>query len=313
MRDIATARVEDLIGPVAGAEPAVRPIPLPNGARVAFTIQVALEAWTGATISGPTLPIGPDGEPSLDWATVSTQLYGPRTGAARLMRTIDERGLRACIHLSALVAERWPDLVAGMANKGHEIVGHGYRQDERMGNLDEQRDLEVVRRCTRIIEAVTGQPPVGWSSHGSRRGPYTVLSLLKEGYIYTRDFRDSDIPYVAAQLGDRRLLAMTRTDEINDMFIVTHHGGSPSVYVEYFKRAFDQLYAEGETEPKVMTCVAHSTIFGRPWGASALAECLDYAAQFEGVWQTTGREVAEYYLAQLPALAAPEVVAAGAR
>ena len=58
-----------------------------------------------------------------------------------------------------------------------------------------------------------------------------------------------------------------------------------------------------------MTCVAHSTIFGRPWGASALAECLDYAAQFEGVWQTTGREVAEYYLAQLPALAAPEVVA----
>ena len=47
-----------------------------------------------------------------------------------------------------------------------------------MGNLDEQRDLEVVRRCTRIIEAVTGQPPVGWSSHGSRRGPYTVLSLL---------------------------------------------------------------------------------------------------------------------------------------
>jgi peptidoglycan/xylan/chitin deacetylase (PgdA/CDA1 family) len=312
MQDVSNATLDDVVGPVAGAEPTIRPIPLPNGARMAFTIQVALEAWSGATISGPRLPVGPEGRPDLDWATISTQLYGPRTGAARLMRVIDERGMRACIHLSALVAERWPDLVAGIASTGHEVVGHGYRQDERMDGLGEQRDLEVVRRCAEIIEDVTGQRPVGWSSHGSRRGPYTVLNLLKEGYIYTRDFRDSDTPYVAAQLADRRLLAMTRTDEINDMFLVTHHGGAPSVYVEYFKRAFDQLYAEGATEPKVMTCVAHATIFGRPWGASALAECLDYVRQFEGVWQATGREVAEYYLAQLPPLAAGEALPATA-
>jgi peptidoglycan/xylan/chitin deacetylase (PgdA/CDA1 family) len=301
MQDVSNATLDDLVGPVIGDEPDIRAIPLPGGARVAFTIQVALEAWAGATVRGTTLPTPPDGQGALDWATISTQLYGPRTGAARLMRTIEERGFRACIHLSALVAERWPELVAGMAERGHEIVGHGYRQDERMATLDEQRDLEVVRRCAEIIAAVTGQRPVGWSSHGSRRGNYTVLSLLKEGYIYTRDFRDADLPYVAAQLGDRRLLAMTRTDEINDMFVVTNHGAPPSMYVEYFKRAFDQLYAEGASEPKVMTCVAHATVFGRPWGASALAECLDYVKQFDGVWSATGREIAEHYLASLPA------------
>lgn len=311
MADLASSRVDDLIGPVAGSEPAIRAIPLPNGARVAFTIQVALEAWSGATVTGPTLPVGPDGQSSTDWATISTQLYGPRTGAARLMRTIEDRDMRACIHLSALVAERWPDLVAGIASRGHEIVGHGYRQDERMASLGEERDLDVVRQCAEIIDSVTGQRPVGWSSHGSRRGIYTVLSLLKEGYTYTRDFRDADIPYVAAQLGDRRLLAMTRTDEINDMFIVTNHGGTPSMYVEYFKRAFDQLYAEGATEPKVMTCVAHATVFGRPWGASALGECLDYVRQFDGVWHATGREVADYYLANLPMLEAREAAGVG--
>jgi peptidoglycan/xylan/chitin deacetylase (PgdA/CDA1 family) len=218
------------------------------------------------------------------------------------MRTIDERGERACIHLSALVAERWPELVAGIARNGHEMVGHGYRQDERMGTMDEQKDLEVVRRCAEIIESVAGERPVGWSSHGSRRGNYTVLSLLKEGYIYTRDFRDADIPYVVAQLGDRRLLAMTRTDEINDMFTVNSHGNAPGVYIEFFKRAFDQLYAEGATEPKVMTCVAHPTVFGRPWGASVLAECLDYVKGFDKVWHATGREVAEHYLNNLPAV-----------
>jgi hypothetical protein len=64
--DIARARVGDLIGPVTGAEPDVRAIPLPNGARVAFTIQVALEAWSGATISGATLPASSDGQTAVD-------------------------------------------------------------------------------------------------------------------------------------------------------------------------------------------------------------------------------------------------------
>ena len=295
-----SARVEDLVGPVTGEEPTIRAIPLPNGARVAFTIQVALEAWSGATVTGPMLPVGPDGQSSVDWATISTQLYGPRTGAARLMRTIEDRDMRACIHLSALVAERWPDLVAGIAGRGHEIVGHGYRHDERMGSLGEERDLAVVRQCAEIVESVTGQRPVGWSSHGSRRGNYTVLSLLKEGYTYTRDFRDADLPYVAAQLGERRLLAMPRTDEINDLPIMGFKGLPPSVYVEYFKRAFDQLYAEGERQPQAMTCVTHAYVAGKPWGASAVAECLKHVRAHDKVWVATGREVAQHYLDNLP-------------
>jgi hypothetical protein len=131
-----------------------------------------------------------------------------------------------------------------------------------------------------------------------------VLSLIKEGYTYTRDFRDADVPYVVAQLGDRRLLAMVRTDEINDLPI--SRIGPPSMFVEYFKRNFDQLYAEGERgDPKVMTCVTHATVFGRPWGATALAECLKYAQSFDKVWLTTGREIADHYLQHLPMLPKP--------
>ncbi|HEX6512748.1 MAG TPA: polysaccharide deacetylase family protein [Chloroflexota bacterium] len=278
--------MDELRGPVAGGEPLIRAIPLPNGARLAFTIQVALEAWAGA-----------DEKP--DWTTISSQLYGPRTGMARLAGAIEEQGFRACVHISGLLAERWPELVAGLARNGHEIVGHGWAQDQPMAAMDEQEDLLVVRRCAEIIDEVTGQRPAGWSSHGSRRGDFTVLSLLKEGYLYTRDFRDADLPYVVAQLGDRRLLAMPRTDKINDLPVMHRHGHPPSVYVEYFKRAFDQLYAEGEKEPTVMTCVTHAYVSGKPWGASAVAECLKHVAGHDRVWMATGREVAEFYLAQL--------------
>src|SRR5687767_11021680 len=59
-------RVTDLVGPVVGDEPVFRAIPLPNGARMAFTIQIALEAWSGATVTGSVLPAGAE---SVDWAT----------------------------------------------------------------------------------------------------------------------------------------------------------------------------------------------------------------------------------------------------
>jgi allantoinase len=279
----------ELLGPVNGDDPMFRRVQLPNGARMAFTIQVALEAWA-------------ESEPP-DWTVRSAHLYGPRTGMARLTEAIERHGFRACVHISGLLAERWPDLVAGLHRGGHEIVGHGWAQDQAMAAMGEEEDLLVVRRCAEIIEQVTGVRPAGWSSHGSRRGDYTVLSLLKEGYLYTRDFRDADLPYVAAQLGERRLLAMPRTDEINDLPISQRHGLPPSVYVELFKRSFDQLYAEGAVNPTCMTCVTHAYVSGKPWGASAIAECLAYVKEHKDVWLATGREVADHYLARLPTLA----------
>lgn len=290
--------MEQVSGPVNGGEPELRAIPLPNGARVAFTIQVALEAWSGSRPAA-TMPEEAVRRGVPDYATMSAQLYGPRTGMRRLAETIEDQGFRSCVHISGLVAERWPKLIAELARNGHEMVGHGWAQDDPMAAMDEAKDRDVVRRCAEVIHDVTGQRPAGWSSHGSRRGEFTVKSLLQEGYFYTRDFRDADVPYVVAQLGDKRLLAMPRTDEINDLPISSRHGLPPSVFVEYFKRAFDQLYKEGEKEPKVMTCVTHAYVTGKPWGASAFAECLSHVRSHDKVWSATGREVAEYYLKEL--------------
>lgn len=285
-------------GPVVGGEPAPRHLSLPNGARVAVTVQLAFEAWVGKGYGMNILGSGLSKEALdmglPDFATLSWQHYGGRTGIWRLMRVLDKVGVAASCSVSGRAAEVWPDAVKSLTQAGHEVVGHGYAQDERMEAMDEATDLDVVTRCTDILESVSGQRPVGWSSHGSRRGPFTVLSLLKNGYIYTNDFRDSDLPYVVAQAGDARLWSLPRTDEINDMYLLRQHGQPPGTYVDYFKRAVDQIEEEGSTEPKVVACVAHATIIGRPWGASALRECLEYANSRDGVWVCTRRELAEH-------------------
>lgn len=302
MSEFDSMSIDDLRGPVTGEEPVITPVSLPGDARVAITVQLALEAWAGTNTTGNALgsPLSAEaiarGVP--DYATISSQEYGGRTGIWRILSVLKELGVHAACSTSTLVAERWPDAVKALAAEGHEIVGHGYSQDRAMSSMDEAEDFDVVSGSVKTFQEVAGQRPVGWSSHGSRRGSHTVLNMLKCGYTYTNDFRDADLPYVVATLGDRKLVSLPRTDEINDMFLIRRTGNPPGAYVEYFKRAFDRLYKEGQTTPKVLTCVAHATLIGRPWGASALAECIEYAQSFPGVWIATRREVAENFLSR---------------
>lgn len=296
--------LKGLRGSVLGGEPDLKSIPLPNDARVAVSVQLAFEAWSGTIVpssnvvgTGLSQEAVSKGVP--DYASLSWQDYGGRSGMWRILRVLAKSGVHASCSVSALAAEKWPKLVAAIANEGHEIVGHGYSQERKMSDMDEVEDLDVISRSTEILESVSGQRPVGWSSHGSRRGIYTVLNLLRNDYLYTNDFRDGDVPYVVAGLDDRKLIALPRSDEINDSFLIRSHGATPSAFVDYFKRSLDQLYEEGSDSPKAMTCVVHGVIFGRPWGGTALTECLEYAKQLDGVWLCTRRELAEHSMALL--------------
>lgn len=296
-------REKGIQGPVIGEEPKLKSIPFPNGAFVAVTVQLALEAWSENVASGSVLGTSLSqkaierGIP--DFATTSWQDYGGRTGMWRILDVLNSHGVSASCSISALAAQKWPELVKTIAQSGHEVVGHGFSQDSPMVEMDENEDLEVVTKSTKILEEVSGQRPVGWSSHGSRRGVYTVLSLMKNGYLYTNDFRDSDVPYVVAEMGEKRLMSLPRTDEINDFFLIRQHGASPSTYVDYFKRGLMQLHSEGSRNPKVLTCVAHGVLLGRPWGGSALAECLEYATRLDNVWLCTRKELAEWALTKI--------------
>ena len=47
-------------------------------------------------------------------------------------------------------------------------------------------------------------------------------------------------------------------------------------FYQYLKDAFDVLYAEGETEPKMLSIGMHCRILGRPGRFKALQKFLDY-------------------------------------
>lgn len=273
----------------------------PEGARVAVNVHLVLEQWSGVPREAgvrvtPGFPRELLEAGQRDWATESWQDYGGQAGFYRLMDVLDEYGVKGSASISGLAAETWPELVREFVAAGHEAAGHAYNQNTRMYQMSPDEERADVRRCVEVLTRVAGVRPIGWGSPGGQRSELTPAILLDEGFLWSQDFRDDDVPYVALERDGRQLIAMPNTFEINDMVQMGRYGNPPSAYVETFCRSFDRLYKEGERAPKLLTAILHATHYGRPFGAWALEECLRYARQFPKVWIAQRREVAQWYL-----------------
>jgi allantoinase len=66
-------------------------------------------------------------------------------------------------------------------------------------------------------------------------------------------------------------------------------------FFEYLKDAFDVLYAEGTTSPKMLSIGMHCRILGRPARFKALQRFLDYVQNHDRVWICTRQQIAEHW------------------
>ena len=66
-------------------------------------------------------------------------------------------------------------------------------------------------------------------------------------------------------------------------------------FYQYLKDAFDVLYAEGETAPKMLSIGMHCRILGRPGRFKALQRFLDYIQNHDKVWICRRGDIAEHW------------------
>ncbi|MBI4278136.1 MAG: polysaccharide deacetylase family protein [Armatimonadetes bacterium] len=277
------------------------PLQWPGGARIAVLPQLVFELWSGDTVESGRSQIPGLTEEDVrlgrpDLLGRSWQAYGGKVGVGRILDLIQHHGVPASGFFNALAVERHPDFARAWVAAGHEIVAHSYAQDNRVFRMAAAEERENLRRCVDGIESVTGQRPVGWVSPGGQRSENTAALLLDHGFLYSCDYKDDDVPYIAEVINGRRLVALPKPYDINDWTIYARGHNPPSAYVEFFCRAFDILYEEGSASPKMINVTVHAPLYGRPMGASAFEECLRYAQEFSGVWFATGRQVVEWWL-----------------
>lgn len=285
----------------------------PGGARIA--LQIALNYECGAETNilhgdasseGALNDIGAPAVPGRRIAPVEGVFeYGSRCGAWRYLRIMRERGLKGSFLASGMAIERNPEIAIAAAEDGHEMVGHGYRWIDYHG-VSEDQEREYIARAVDSIRRITGKRPTGWLS-GRAGGANTRRLLVEEGgFTYDRDCLNDELPYWTAVNGKQHL-CVPYSFETNDLRFGLGgdwvHGDD---FFTYMRDAFDVLYAEGETQPKMLTVALHDRIIGRPARAAGLIRFLDHVLNHDKVWIATGDEIAQHWIKHFPA---PQVFA----
>ncbi len=224
--------------------------------------------------------------------------YGSRAGFWRLLRMFGERDIPVTVFAVAMALERNREAAAAMQEAGHEIASHGWRwiDYQFVDEATERKHLELAVEC---IERVTGSRPLGW--YTGRDSPNTRRLVVEHGgFLYDADAYNDDLPYWVSVRGKPHLVVPYTLDN-NDMRFATAQGfNSGDQFFTYLRDAFDVLYAEGETAPKMMSVGLHCRLAGRPGRAAALARFLDHAQSHDGVWICRRLDIARHWIEHHP-------------
>ncbi len=126
---------------------------------------------------------------------------------------------------------------------------------------EEEKQFLVAARD--MVEAATGQRPIGYNCNWLRRGPNT-LSLLQElGYVYHIDDLSRDEPFIE-QVNGKDFVVVPYTLRNNDILLIEGRNYSPAKFIEQIKMDFDQLYEEAGRRRRMMSVSAHDRISGSP-------------------------------------------------
>jgi allantoinase len=243
--------------------------------------------------------IGAEPWPAMRHPNVESMFeYGSRAGVWRLLRTLSDADVAATVFAVGMAVERSPEVIRRMAAMGHEICSHGYRWID-YRTVGEETEREHISMAVRVIEAATGQRPVGW--YTGRCSPNTRRLVVEAGgFLYDSDSYADDLPYWTVEAG-RPHLVVPYTLDVNDMRFVSPAGfATGDDFYCYLKDSFDVLYAEGATAPKMMSVGLHTRLAGRPGRSAALARFLDYARLHEGVWFARRDEIARHWVGTHP-------------
>lgn len=233
-----------------------------------------------------------------DLAAESMFEYGSRVGFWRLHNLFHKRGVPLTISASALALERNPDAAKAIAEAGHDLLCHGWRWVNQY-QMSEEEEREHIRKAVASLKETVGQRPIGWYC---RYGPSlnTRRLLVEEGgFLYDSNSYADELPYWEV-VEDKPHLVVPHTFANNDNKFMRGWWANPDDFFIWMRSAFDVLWREGATQPKMMSVSLHLRISGHPARFAGVERFLDYVQQQEGVWLCTRGQVAQHWIANHP-------------
>lgn len=224
--------------------------------------------------------------------------YGSRAGFWRLHRLFEEYKLPVTVFGVAYALQRNPWAVEAMLKSQWEIASHGLRWIDYQ-NVSEDVERQHIENAIEMHRKATGERPLGW--YQGRTSPNTARLVAEEdGFIYDADSYADDLPYYDTRHGKPQLIVPYTLDN-NDMKFVALNGFTTGEqFASYLIDAFDALWREGETAPKMMSIGLHCRIIARPGRIQGLRRFLEHVTSYNQVWVARRIDIGRHWLITHP-------------
>ncbi|WP_417272229.1 polysaccharide deacetylase family protein [Celeribacter halophilus] len=284
---------------------------------VGFGIDVdAVAGWLGSY----------GGEDSPD--DISRGVFAGEVGSMRLLDLFDKLDIKTTWFIPGHSAETFPEQMAEVAKRGHEIGIHGYSHENPIAMTPEQEEA-VLDKCIGLITELSGKRPTGYVAPWWEFSNVTNELLLKKGIKYDHSLMHKDFEPYRVRVGDtwtkidyagkpedwmKPLVRGEETDLIEIpanwylddlppmMFIKkspnSHGFVNPRDIEQMWKDQFDWVYEN--MDYAVFPITIHPDVSGRPQVLLMLERLFKHIAAHEGVKFVTMDEMADNYDKKFP-------------
>jgi peptidoglycan/xylan/chitin deacetylase (PgdA/CDA1 family) len=166
--------------------------------------------------------------------------------------------------------------------------------------MSEVEERQQMQWAIASLQKTIGERPLGWYCRYAPSINTRRLVVEEGGFLYDSDAYNDDLPYWVNENGKPHLVIPYTLDNNDMKFSVAPGFNSGDDFFTYLKDAFDVLYQEGETAPKMMSVGLHARLAGRPGRTAALARFLDYVQQHDQVWICRRLDIARHWLEHHP-------------
>ncbi|MEO8540402.1 MAG: polysaccharide deacetylase family protein [bacterium] len=275
------------------------PLSLPNNARLAIWFAPNVEHYEYLPPENPQRNPWA-ARPHPDSSNYSWRDYGNRMGVWRMFELFDKHGIRGTVSQNVAVFDHFPEIAEAMVARDWDYMSHGIYNTRYAFGMDEELEWEMIRDVISTVKRHTGKMISGWLGPALSTTLRTPDLLAKAGVKYWVDYFHDDEPgEIKTETG--RLISVPYSIEINDAIVLGMGQKTGAEFGQMIKDQFDVLYAEGATHPKVMAICLHPYLINTPSRQKYLDEALTYIRSFPDVWLATGEEIADHYLATVPA------------
>lgn len=262
--------------------------------------------WPEGASGACVVSVDVDGDVPLRWRSrdgtarlseVEQRRFGPRVGLARLLDLFDDAKITGSFYVPGEYADRFPQQVRSIAERGHEIGLHGYLHEPPTA-LSKAQFAAALERSIDALTHAGAARPTGFRSPSWDMTTDAFVVLSDAGLRYDSSMMGSDTPYL---VGD--LVEVPVQWTLDDAPFYRYVGGSdpgqlPVRPSDLMSRWKDELEAAAHYGTLAMLTV-HDWLSGRATAAAALAQLLDHVAT-STLWCATADEVAQWHAGLSP-------------